>query len=90
MSRGTPLHAKNTKDQCEAVTFETHWKRDRKVDLRCPFIARITIGKKRLCHKHAQLEALAILVDKDTAQIIPQPERRLMYEQVSVVKKPIY
>lgn len=62
MPKGKPAYAKVEKDQCEAVTTETHWKRARNIDLRCPFIVKVTIGDKRLCHRHAMCEALALLL----------------------------
>jgi hypothetical protein len=86
MSKGRPLLAKLEKDQCEAVTLETHWKRERKLDLRCPFVARLSVGKKRLCHKHAQCEALALLIADGRAKILPAPQARQPYQPVSVIE----
>ena len=86
MNKGKPLHAKNDESRCQAITFETAWKRDHATDLRCPFIAKIQINQKHLCHRHAHLEALAIMIKDGKAQIIPQPERRNPYQQVSITK----
>lgn len=85
MGRGHQARADNPKDQCEAITVMTEWKRRKGIDSRCPFFARLSIGGKRLCHKHAQIEALAILVGDEAAVLLPALERRLPYQKVSVV-----
>ena len=87
MGRGRALHATNEKDQCGAVTTETDWKRRNKIDLRCPFNARLTVGGKRLCSKHAMLEAIAILLAQGKAQINPRPETRIPWQAVKTVEK---
>ena len=81
--RGRPLHAENEGDQCEAVTFETNWKRDNKIDLRCPFFAKVLIDGRRLCNKHAQTDALAIALEKHEAELILRPALRPTYARVS-------
>ena len=86
--KGKPARALNPSSQCEAVTFETNWKREGKTDLRCPFIARLIVGRKRLCNKHGAMEATAICLEKKIALIISLPPARIPYQAVQVVKKP--
>jgi len=86
-TRGHELPAETDGDRCEATTFETSWKRDNKVDLRCPFIAKVLIDGKRLCNKHAQTDALAILIDRHEAEIILRPAARPLYSRVCSYKE---
>ena len=81
--RGQPLHAKTEGDQCQAITFETNWKRDKNIDLRCPFIAKVLIDGRRLCNKHAQTDALAILMERHEAEVILRPVARPLYSRVT-------
>lgn len=85
--RGQPLHATTDGDRCEAVTFETQWKREKKIDLRCPFIAKVFIDGRRLCNKHAQSDALAIMIEKHEAEIILRPVARPLYSRVCSYEK---
>ena len=87
MPKGKVLVARDNEGRCDAITFETNWKRNKKQDLRCPFVARLLIGTKHLCHRHAQCEALALLVESKVAKIIPVPERRLPYQRVGIATK---
>lgn len=84
--KGQPLVAKDKEHQCQAVTAETRWKREKKRDLRCPFYARFQIGKKRLCLRHAHLEALALMLkDKKAIRLPIPPPLRSPYSPVQVV-----
>lgn len=80
--RGQPLHATTDGDRCQATTFETEWKRTNKKDLRCPFIAKVLIDGRSLCNKHAQTDALAILMERHEAEIILRPVARPLYARV--------
>jgi len=87
--RGQPLHAETDGDRCEATTLATEWKRSKNIDLRCPFIAKVLIDCRRLCNKHAQTDALAILIDRHDAEIILRPVTRPLYARVcSYTAKP--
>jgi len=85
--RGRPLLPKIERERCEAQTIETHWKRDRKLDLRCPFFATLMIGEKRLCDKHAKMEALSICIEKGICAVLPPPpQARVKYQRVPLVE----
>lgn len=87
MGKGRLLHATTEKDQCEAITQETDWKRLNGINLRCPFYAKLVISNKRLCARHGQLEALAVLIAQGKAQIIPRPEPHVSWQAVKTVGK---
>ena len=85
--RGKPLVADSDDNRCQAITILTPWKKERKVaDLRCPFMVKLAVGKKKLCYRHALLESLAILVSDGTAKILPQPPRP-KYAPVQTIKE---
>jgi hypothetical protein len=86
MSRGSPRLPENDGHRCQAVTIETEWKRRNKTDLRCPFFARLEINGKRLCNKHAEIEAVATLINLGKARRIMMPAQRAPYEAVRTVK----
>lgn len=83
--KGQPRLAKQARDQCEAITLEASWKRERGIDLRCLFTARFAVEKKRLCLRHAYCEALALAIAKGSAKPIHMPIRRDPYQPVKVV-----
>lgn len=68
--RGRPASAESDEDRCQAQTLPTEWKAKNSVSLRCPFIAKVLINHVQLCHKHAELEALAILIERAEATVI--------------------
>jgi len=83
--RGKPLVADEDKDRCEALTVMTEWKKANHKEQQCPFVVKLSIGKKRLCYRHAILESLAILLIEGRAQILPSPPRP-KYSQVPTIK----
>jgi len=85
--KGKPSIASRDQDRCQARTIETQWKREKGTDLRCPFFARLLVGKKHLCSRHAMMEALAICVNEGRAQIIQIPQTRTPYQAVPVIEK---
>ena len=87
MSRGRAMHAINDKDRCEAITILTEWKRANKVEPQCPFFAKLIIDEKRLCSRHAMLEAIAVLLTQGNAQIIPRPETRIPWQAVRTMER---
>ncbi len=86
MTKGKLLKADSDDLRCEAKTIQTEWKRNKGVDLRCPYFVRIGINGKRLCTKHAQLEAMAMLFDQGKATEIQIPVQRHPFQHVQVMK----
>jgi len=85
--KGRPLLPKTERERCEARTIETHWKRERDLDLRCPFFATLKIGEKRLCDRHAKMEALSICIEKGLAAALPPPlQVRVKYQRVPLIE----
>ena len=82
MGKGRELHATNKKDQCEAITQVLNG-----INLRCPLYFKLVISNKRLCARHGQLEALAVLIAQGKAQIIPRPETRIPWQAVKTIEK---
>jgi len=88
MSRGHPTRAERAEDQCEAVTVETPWKKRQQSELRCPYVAKVMVEHKRLCNRHASMEALAICLSTEKAQLITTIKTvRLPYQRVEVIKR---
>jgi hypothetical protein len=85
-NRGKPRVANSEKDQCQALTVMTEWKRKHGIDQRRPYAAKFDMKGKRLCLRHAFCEALAIAVKSGDAKLIPAPPR-LPYQPVLTIKK---
>lgn len=86
-NRGKPRLATSAKDQCEALTVMTEWKRTRGIDQRCPYMAKFVINRKRLCLRHAFCEALAMAVSSGDAMLIPAPPRPPYQPVITIEKK---
>lgn len=83
-----PVPNKPQKDLCQALTVSTAWKRAHGDNLRCQYFARIRINGKDLCNRHAELEALAVLVRDKSAEILPTPPQiHIPYTGVKVAKE---
>jgi uncharacterized protein (DUF2126 family) len=83
MKRGRPAEAENSADQCEALTVMTEWKKEQKIEPRCPFVAKVRIDGISLCNKQAAIESLAVLIESGKAQVIARPIR-IRYGHVSL------
>lgn len=80
--------SKPRKDLCQALTVGTAWKRDHGGDLRCQYLAKIRINGKDLCNRHAELEALAVLVRDKVAMVLPTPPQiHVPYRGVEIAKE---
>ena len=84
--KGRARTTENDNERCVAATVMTEWKIKNKQDRRCPFIAKVFLNGKQLCHRHAQLEALGWMVETKKATVIPQLPRPTPYSRVTVVK----
>ena len=63
-NRGKPLRATNDDNRCQALTVMPEWKREHGKDERCPFMAKWSVDKNRLCSHHARMEAVALAIEK--------------------------
>jgi hypothetical protein len=71
--RGKPLLATTIDNRCEAATVMTEWKKARKREERCPFMAKWAVQGHQFCMHHARIEAVAICVEKGYAKRIYAP-----------------
>lgn len=87
MRRGRPRSAESEAEQCVAITEMTEWKRKNHIGPRCPFVAKVLINSKRLCHRHAHIEALSICISNGSATLIPQQVKPSPYAPVKTSEK---
>ena len=72
-NRGKPSIATSNDDRCEALSIMTAWKRSKKVEERCPFMARYAMQGRQFCMHHARVEAMAICYEKGFLKRIVAP-----------------
>ena len=78
----------DSNNRCEALVVETAWKKAHPDSLQCDRVARVLIRRKRLCNRHAEMEALCVCLELGAAsRVLVAPPARVMYEGVPVVKK---
>ncbi len=63
-NRGRPKLATADDNRCEAATIMTEWKRMKRREERCPFMAKWSIKGHQFCMHHARIEAVAIGIEQ--------------------------
>lgn len=74
-NRGRPKLATADDDRCEAATVMTEWKKSKKLEERCPFMAKWSVGSHQFCMHHTRMQAVALGVEKGFIKrlVLPQP-----------------